>query len=231
MLTAITLSIHLLLCVMCCSEEKPWWSPCIDCTALTYTSMNCLVNDGQLTQVLRDWVAAWLLWTGIFQTLQNKKIIQGIQRLRSNYSYTPQLCCKVKPGLNRSSHQILLFKMNIPGVEVPIENLLPRILGRLGKKPSKTTAQRSLVPVYRGQVPCNVVSSDTILLIVCPYKSQVNYCMCMPGSRECCLAYECMHIIRSYVSELLQHSRTQSSTVWRHEALQPAFREPSRLRI
>ena len=36
--------------------------------------------------------------------------------------------------LKENSHQILLSEMSLPGVEVPIEKLLPKILGRLGKE-------------------------------------------------------------------------------------------------
>ena len=37
-----------------------------------------------------------------------------------------------------NSHQISLSEMSLPGVEVLIEKLLPKILGRLGKEnPSK----------------------------------------------------------------------------------------------
>ena len=40
--------------------------------------------------------------------------------------------------LKGNSHQILLSEMSLPGVEVLIEKLLPKILGRLGKEnPSK----------------------------------------------------------------------------------------------
>ena len=40
--------------------------------------------------------------------------------------------------LKGNSHQILLSEMSLPGVEVPIEKLLPKLLGRLGKEnPSK----------------------------------------------------------------------------------------------
>ena len=41
-------------------------------------------------------------------------------------------------SLKGNSHQILLSEMNLPGIEVLIEKLLPKILERLGKEnPSK----------------------------------------------------------------------------------------------
>ena len=36
--------------------------------------------------------------------------------------------------LQGNSHQILLSEMSLPGVEVPSEKLLPKILGRLGRR-------------------------------------------------------------------------------------------------
>ena len=39
-----------------------------------------------------------------------------------------------KYRIKGNSHQILLSEMSLPGIEVLIEKLLPKILGRLGKE-------------------------------------------------------------------------------------------------
>ena len=54
----------------------------------------------------------------------------------------------------------LLSEMSLAGVEVLIEKLLPKILGRLGKEnPSKS---RCKVALCTAQVRCDVVSFGTI---------------------------------------------------------------------
>ena len=57
--------------------------------------------------------------------------------------------------LEGNSHQILLSGMSLPGVKVPVEKLLPKILGRLGKEnPSKRRCNVAFV-----QRKCAVTSS------------------------------------------------------------------------
>ena len=41
------------------------------------------------------------------------------------------------PNLMGISHQILLSEMSLPGIEVPIEKLLPNTSGKSGEKPFK----------------------------------------------------------------------------------------------
>ena len=60
--------------------------------------------------------------------------------------------------LKRNSHQILFSEMSLPGVEVLIEKLLPKILGRLGKEnPSKQQCKVAFL-----QRKCAVTSSVSV---------------------------------------------------------------------
>ena len=62
--------------------------------------------------------------------------------------------CK-STNLKGSSHQILLSEMYLPGIEVCIEKLLPKILGRLGmENPSKRQCKVAYI-----QQHCAVTSS------------------------------------------------------------------------
>ena len=72
---------------------------------------------------------------------------------------------KKKLALKGDSHQILLSEMSLPGVEVPIEKLLPRILGRLGKEnPSKRQCKVAFV-----QRKCAVTSSILVRFLYATY--------------------------------------------------------------
>ena len=67
--------------------------------------------------------------------------------------------------LKGNSHQILLSEMSLPGVEVPIEKLLPEILGRLGKEnPSKRRCKVAFV-----QRKCAVTSSVSVQFLYATY--------------------------------------------------------------
>ena len=69
------------------------------------------------------------------------------------------------PSLKGNSHQTLLSEMSLPGVEVPIEKLLPKILGRLGKvNPSKRRCKVAFV-----QRKCAVTSSVSVQFLYATY--------------------------------------------------------------
>ena len=52
--------------------------------------------------------------------------------------------------LKGNSHQILLSEMSLPGIEVHIEKLLPKILGRLGRRTS--LKDEAKLPLYSASV-------------------------------------------------------------------------------
>ena len=54
---------------------------------------------------------------------------------------------------------MLLSEMSLPGVEAPIEKLLPKILGKLEKNSLNDNAK---VPLYRAKVRRDVVSFGMI---------------------------------------------------------------------
>ena len=84
--------------------------------------------------------------------------------------------------LKGNSHQILLSEMSLPGVEVLIEKLLPKILGRLGKEnPSKRRCEVAFV-----QRKCAVMSSVSERFLYASYNKSSNNSACMHGSRQCC---------------------------------------------
>ena len=67
--------------------------------------------------------------------------------------------------LKGNSHQILLSEMSLPEVEVPIEKLLPKILGRSGKEnPSKRRCKVAFV-----QHKCAVTSSVSVRFLYAMY--------------------------------------------------------------
>ena len=67
--------------------------------------------------------------------------------------------------LKGNSHQILLSEMSLPGVEVLIEKLLPKILGRLGKEnPSKRQCKVAFV-----QRKCAVASTVLVRFLYATY--------------------------------------------------------------
>ena len=69
------------------------------------------------------------------------------------------------PCLKGNSHQILLSEMSLPGVEVLIEKLLPKILGRLEKEnPSERRCEVTFV-----QRKCAVTSSASVRFLCASY--------------------------------------------------------------
>ena len=76
---------------------------------------------------------------------------------------------EVETRLKGNSHQILLSEMSLPGIEVPIEKLLPKILGRLGKEnPSKRRCKVAFVQ-RTAQVRCDVVESVSVRFLYATY--------------------------------------------------------------
>ena len=83
--------------------------------------------------------------------------------------------------------------MSLPGVEVLIEKLLPKILGRLGKEnPSK---RRCKVCFVRHK--CAVTSSVSVRFLYATYNLSSKIRLCMQGSHECCPV--CVHIPELFV--------------------------------
>ena len=67
--------------------------------------------------------------------------------------------------LKGNSHQILIFDMSLPGIEVLIEKLLPKILVRLEKEnPSKRRCKVAFV-----QRKCTVTSSVLVRFLYATY--------------------------------------------------------------
>ena len=94
-------------------------------------------------------------------------------RSEPRYSVLPQDVCGFRSNyinnftkcLKGNSHQILLSEMSLPGVEVQIEKLLPKILGRLGKEnPSKRRCKVAFV-----QRKCAVMSSVSVQFLYATY--------------------------------------------------------------
>ena len=130
---------------------------------------------------------------------------------------------RAKLTLKGNSHQILLSEMSLPGVEVLIEKLLPKILGRLGKEdPSEDDAK---LPLYS---------------VSALWRRQFRYDFCtLRTTNQAKIVYACraavsvvryVYPFRNHLSEFLRQFGTPTSAVWRHTTLQPAFWEPSRLR-
>ena len=68
-------------------------------------------------------------------------------------------------SLKGNSHQILLSEISLPGIEVLIEKLLPKILGRLEKEnPSKRQCKVAFV-----QRRCAVMSSVSVRFLYASY--------------------------------------------------------------
>ena len=68
-------------------------------------------------------------------------------------------------SLEGNSHQILLSEMSLPGVEVLIEKLLPKILGRLGKE----NLSKGRFKVAFVQRKCAVTSSVSVRYLYASY--------------------------------------------------------------
>ena len=67
--------------------------------------------------------------------------------------------------LKGNSYQILLSEMSLPRVEVLIEKLLPKVLGRLGKEnPSKRQCKVAFV-----QRKCAVTSTVSVRFLYASY--------------------------------------------------------------
>ena len=129
--------------------------------------------------------------------------------------------------LKGNSHQILLSEMSLPGIEVHIEKLLPKILGRLGKEnPSKRRCKVAFV-----QRKCSVTSSVRFLYAICTLctTSQAKISVCMQGSRGCCPACVCILELFVRVSTAVRYA-SKCCVTSHNTTLQPAFWEPSRLR-
>ena len=92
--------------------------------------------------------------------------------------------------------------MSLPGIEVPIEKLLPKILGRLGKeKPSKRRRKYAFVDRKFG-----VTSSVSVQFLYALYNNQAETSVRMPNICECST-----HTGTMIVSEFLQQSGTLPS--------------------
>ena len=75
--------------------------------------------------------------------------------------------------LKGNSHQILLSGMSVPGVEVLIEKLLPKMIGRLGKEnPSKIRYKVAFV-----QRKCALTSSVLVRFLYATYNKSSNFFM------------------------------------------------------
>ena len=119
-----------------------------------------------------------LLITAVFQHTGERKVIEVTLRvdcrttedlvdLNSAERKTGDAAMLKKPThmLKGNSHQILLSKMSLPGVEVLIEKLLPKILGRLGKEnPSKRQCKVAFV-----QRKCAVTSTVSVRFLYASY--------------------------------------------------------------
>ena len=69
------------------------------------------------------------------------------------------------PNLKGNSHKILLSEMSLPGDEVLIEKLLPKILGRLGKEnPFKRQCKVAFV-----QRKCAMMSTVSVQFLYASY--------------------------------------------------------------
>ena len=93
--------------------------------------------------------------------------------------------------LKGNSRQILLSEMSLPGIEVLIEKLLPKILGRLGKE--NFSKRHCKVAFVRRKCAVTLsVSVQFYMLRTCT-TSQAKISVCMQGSRECCTHNMCTH--------------------------------------
>ena len=96
------------------------------------------------------------------------------------YQYIQQ--SKACVNLKGNSHQILLSEMSLPGVEVLIKKLLPKILGRLGKE----NLSKSQCKVAFVQRKCAGASSVSVRFLYASYNQSSKNSVCMQGSCECC---------------------------------------------
>ena len=98
---------------------------------------------------------------------KNNNLIKLIQRatLVNMNPHNERKDCIIKKYLKGNSHQILPSEMSLPGVEVPIEKLLPKILGRLEKdNPSKRRCKVAFV-----QRKCAMTSSVSVRFLYATY--------------------------------------------------------------
>ena len=95
--------------------------------------------------------------------------------------------------------------MSLPGIEVFIEKLLPKILVRLEKaNPSIKTMQSCLCTA---QVRCDVVSFGTISVRCVQLVKQKLVHACRPAMS----VVRCVYAFRNYLSEFLQQLGTPPS--------------------
>ena len=125
--------------------------------------------------------------------------------------------------LKRTSLQILLSEMSLPGIEAPIENLLPKVLGRLEKE---KMIQNCLCTA---QVWCDVVSFGTISVrYVQLVKQYIVYTCRVAVSVVTCLVCVCTPEVSVQISTAPWYAAKFGVTS--HDT-QPAFWNPSRLQI
>ena len=97
--------------------------------------------------------------------------------------------------------------MSLPGIEVLVEKLLPKILGRSGKEnPSK---RRCKVAFCTAQVRCDVVSFGTISVRYVQLVKQKLVYAC----RAAVSVVRCVYAFRNYLSKFLWQSGTPLSAV------------------
>ena len=130
--------------------------------------------------------------------------------------------------LKGNSHRILLSEMSLPGVEVVIEKLRTKILGRLGKE-NPSIQDEAKMALYSASVLWHRQFRNDFCTL--HTTSQVKISACAYACRAAVNTVRYVYAFRNYLSEFLRQSSTPVSAVWRHTTLQSAFWEPSRLRI
>ena len=107
-------------------------------------------------------VVYFVIWTA------RVRIMKAVVQCKSNpqLDNEPRVYTALKHlSLKGNSHQVLLSEMSLPGVEVLIDKLLPKILGRLGKEnPSKRRCKVAFV-----QRKCAVTSSVSVRFLYASY--------------------------------------------------------------
>ena len=106
-------------------------------------------------------------------------------------------------SLKGNSHQILLSEMSLPGFEVPIEKLLPKILGRLGKEnPSERRCKVAFV-----QCKCAV----SVRFLYATYNYNVVMKNLVHACRAAVSVVRYVYTFRNYLSDFLRQSGTPTS--------------------
>ena len=101
-----------------------------------------------------------------------------------------------------NSYQILLSEMSLPGVEVLIEKLLPKILGRLGKE--NLLKDDAKLPFYSASVLCRRQFQHDFCTL--HTTSQVKISVCMQGSCGYCPVCESIPKLFVRVPTAVQYS-------------------------